>query len=265
VLALATVLVPPPFVMMHDGPRTPIGRLWSPPLWWRWQRGIEDNLAATEQLVQVADGTPRTAVIVTSFDDDRFLHLRLLQRGYRLAPPHAGVRECTDAVEYYRRGAHELRLVRTHDFYLLAAAPQTYLQALVLERALTCPALYGADRIFETTEGAFSDPTFYGPRAEELFGPEVSGAGAPGLAVYREFGNQFRLRRWLEGQPLAAEDRARMPVIRVTELTASELRALSARAHALAEAYRASAPPPGGWMDFEAYRAVFANRYSGPR
>ena len=85
-ITLVVFLAPVRRLVISDGPRVLFGRLWGVSLWTDWQAGVRRDMATVDGLVaRLPRGRP-VAVLTDGWDDDRYLHLRLVERGYRRTP-----------------------------------------------------------------------------------------------------------------------------------------------------------------------------------
>ncbi|HEY0786840.1 MAG TPA: hypothetical protein VGD62_13300 [Acidobacteriaceae bacterium] len=119
-LALVTFLAPA-FMVNKDGPRTPVGRLWSPPLWREWQASRESGLAYAGQVLRSVGPGQRVYVLSSSWQPDSAFHLRLLQDGWSMQPPPVPPAGCPQLEEVYTRGERTLVQYRAEDPYEHAA------------------------------------------------------------------------------------------------------------------------------------------------
>jgi hypothetical protein len=169
VAVAACWLMPPISVMLHEGPRTPLGRFWAMPLWLRWQSGFSKELADASRLAAAADRAPATAIVALHDNSDAFIRLRLWQRGFRPVP--AATSPDCHAVETYRSGNHRVYLIRTIDPHMIF--PNFNLsEALQLQAGLHCPAFLNAGQHFIT-----------GTRAHQLQSADSAVVQATVLAV----------------------------------------------------------------------------------
>ncbi|MGI9091325.1 MAG: ArnT family glycosyltransferase [Gemmatimonadaceae bacterium] len=144
ILAAGIALVwvaPPVYVPVRDGPRAVVGRLWSPILWFQWQRAVTATLDDVAALVDRADHVPRLVVVTTHFNADHYLRLRLWQRGYRPLRAQEAVPGCVGGFEVWRKGTHELDQVRTENPHFMFR-PHEYLEALEIQRAFQCSSIF---------------------------------------------------------------------------------------------------------------------------
>jgi hypothetical protein len=110
-------LAPILLVVDSDGPRAPYGRLWTPPLWRRWQNAVSANFDALRFLV--ASARPDSSAIITdTWDADRYLHLTLQEAGYTLTEGHSPYASCDRTAEEFTRGARRILHIRLHQPFL---------------------------------------------------------------------------------------------------------------------------------------------------
>jgi uncharacterized membrane protein YqjE len=86
----AILLVPPAIIYPADGPRALFGRIGSITSWHIWQANIRRNFALIDRVIAMAPTGQRLVVLTDYWDEDRYLHLRLLEQGFRAtAQPRA--------------------------------------------------------------------------------------------------------------------------------------------------------------------------------
>jgi hypothetical protein len=110
-------VVPVLVVVNSDGPRAPYGRLWTPPLWRRWQRAASANQTEIRSLVN----DPRTdssAIITDTWDADRYLHLALQEMGYHQLSSHLVFEACEKTAETFAKDARRILHIRLHEPFL---------------------------------------------------------------------------------------------------------------------------------------------------
>ncbi|MCW3848028.1 hypothetical protein OF829_12330 [Sphingomonas sp. LB-2] len=152
---LAILIAPPAIVYPADGPRAVIGRVTAIPLWWDWQARVRGNFALLDRLI--ADGTP---IIVTDYwDEDRYLHLRLVEQGYRAGPQ---IPACAAIGQSMSKDGRTILQLSPHQTFLPNAGA-LYTPRLA-ELALPCLRAAGAKAILVTDSG----------RAARLLHPETA-------------------------------------------------------------------------------------------
>ena len=151
VLALAALL-PPVVTVVRDGPRSPVGRLWMPVLWWQWHDAMAGSLGRVEEAARQAGRTPLTLVISTHFNDDFFWKQRLLAAGWRIRPAERVFPGCSGFSAYEKDGSL-IAHIRTERQYGQIRVAKSRLRAFMIDRGLACPALRAADRTLFTAWG----------------------------------------------------------------------------------------------------------------
>ena len=124
-----------------DGPRVFTGRVWEIPVIRQWQYGARRDVAGLDGLVVRSSRAPLTILIADGANEDRYLHLSLLDRGFRLGAPDTLPAVCRAAAEHFQRGAAHLIMVRNYQSFV------PYAGALVAERfehrSLPCIRAFG--------------------------------------------------------------------------------------------------------------------------
>ena len=110
-------LSPIMIVVPSDGPRAPYGRLWTPPLWRRWQSAVSANFDELRALVSGA-GAQSSAIITDTWDADRYLHLALQESGYRMVRRRSAYPSCERTAEEFVRGTGRILHIRLHQPFL---------------------------------------------------------------------------------------------------------------------------------------------------
>ncbi len=110
------VLFAPPYISMRDGPRTLIGRVYSPVFWRQWQGRTLTMLDQIRALTGKVQGTETMLVLTSQFEPERYLHLSLLQDGFTLAPVTLADPRCR-SIEIFRDGTRTVIDVRTENPY----------------------------------------------------------------------------------------------------------------------------------------------------
>lgn len=120
VLTLMVILVPHTPKELDDGPRALVGRIWSPPIWLRWQRAVSGNLADLRtSLASVSTpGARPIAILTDGWNPDRYTHMALQEDGYRVVPIAAGYPGCASTAELLKRGDRRILHLRMHEPFL---------------------------------------------------------------------------------------------------------------------------------------------------
>lgn len=165
----AVLCAPTTMVLQHDGPRSVLGRLWSPALWAQWQQSVVTSNARQRELARALADHRRTLLVSTHFNDEWSIRLRLFELGFVPDPAHGSVAGCS-GISVYRRAGSEVLHVRTESQYGLAPLRTAENAALQLAAALQCPRLQPLDAAYVTTWGSSAEgllPQLFG------FGPET--------------------------------------------------------------------------------------------
>lgn len=125
-----------------DGPRELTGRLAGIVRWRGWQEAVRQDFARIDRLVAATPGGRPHAIITDGWNDDRYLHLTLLERGFRRAPlPPA----CTMIAEAMRSGSRTVVQLSMRQSFL---KHWEVLQPMRFERrALPCLAAIRAEQV----------------------------------------------------------------------------------------------------------------------
>jgi hypothetical protein len=170
----ATFFIPPAVISLADGPRTLVGRLWSPVLWWRWQQGVNESMTRVDGLVAQLDRDPAPLVLTSAWNDEFYVHSRLTLAGYVSTTAAQTFPGC-DGFSVYTKGAHRILHLRLHNEFYLVPYPHTTYGALAITRAATCPALGETTNTWVSTFGSkgekWIDPDLLGFGYERFKGP----------------------------------------------------------------------------------------------
>jgi hypothetical protein len=149
------VLFAPPAVISKDGPRTIVGRAYSPVFWRQWQARTS---AAQHSLIDYVDSVhpgQHVLVVQSFYEPDRYLHLALLQKGFQILPA-SGEAGCSSIETYARQGTMVVNL-RTEDPYGIVGggAIDQELAAMQFLSSLQCLRGQPFGRITHTQWGLF--------------------------------------------------------------------------------------------------------------
>jgi hypothetical protein len=150
--ALAVMVVPPTVVTMRDGPRTLLGRFWSPVLWMEWQRSVDESMGHARELAAKMESGRQTNLISTHYNDELYLRLRLMERGFLPTRLSDGQAACK-GFSVFTKAASTVFHVRSHPHYNMAGISHPYNAALQLTSAFDCPFVRQSDRTFVSTWG----------------------------------------------------------------------------------------------------------------
>jgi hypothetical protein len=114
---IALVWLAPPLFQLDEGPRSAIGRLYSPWAWGDWQAHMEADLATIRGAI-AAPGDKVRAIVTYQWTIDRLTHQELEDAGWRLAPPVGLGPDCPVIAEIFHRGAQEIAHIRVRQLFL---------------------------------------------------------------------------------------------------------------------------------------------------
>ncbi len=153
-----TMAWPPHKLILQDGPRTLVGRLWTPAAWLQWQAAAELSMQRLHAFTNELDHAEQSMVISSHFSEEFYLRLRLIEAGYqpvatsRIFPGCAGF-------AVLQKAHHTVLHLRTEPQYGLAPIRQDDNAAMQAVRALDCPGLKHNTAIHLTTYGQrYLDP-----------------------------------------------------------------------------------------------------------
>jgi hypothetical protein len=198
--ALVVMASPPALVALSDGPRSVLGRLWSPIRWMAWQDSITESMNRTRRLVALLDDGRENTVIVTHYNDEFYLRLRLMEAGFVPRPADSRYPGC-EGFSILTHGRSTVLHVRTRAQYQVAPLSPAYSAALQITTAFRCPAVQASARKFIMTfdhDFRALPPQVYGLTADTFPGPAEIEFGDPlafksdpsarryGLVMFRE-------------------------------------------------------------------------------
>ena len=169
VFVLLVLAAPPLGVVVSDGPRELLGRLGGIGLWNNWQVGVRHDLATVEKVVTSLRPGRLTAVLTDGWDDDRYLHLELVEGGFRRStlPPACDL--IGEGMSRADRTLVQLTLLQSFVPYWPALQPQRLEQG-----ALPCLAAVRPTEIILLGRKARID-ALLSPRASgRPLGPDIS-------------------------------------------------------------------------------------------
>ena len=144
-LIAVTLVGPATGAGFADGPRVFTGRVWEIPVIRQWQDGARRDVAGLDGLVARSRRAPLTILIADGLNEDRYLHLSLLDRGFRINAPTTLPLACRAAADHYQRGAAHFVIVRNYQSFV------PYARALTAERferrSLPCIRSLGPARL----------------------------------------------------------------------------------------------------------------------
>jgi hypothetical protein len=86
VLILGWLASPAEGVALSDGPRALTGRIAGLHLWYAWQQSVRDDFGRIDAAIASGPANGSLAVLTDGWNDDRYLHLLLVEQGFRRAP-----------------------------------------------------------------------------------------------------------------------------------------------------------------------------------
>ena len=255
-LALASVIPPDTFV--RDGPHATVGRLWMPLVWFRWQASVARSLREVDRLAEAADADPQVLVISTQFNDEYFLRLRLLERGFE-ATAESGP-GCRGGFSVYAKPGHKALHIRTENQYgFVREIPNVIIRAVQIQRALQCPDAWKADHAYLAFAG--KDVRSSAPPLEPMLFSSVLPKMPPVSALSTTFGLRTILFPGAAAPETAAEalrGEWRMADIHVLPLTRQELKHIKASADQLMADF--AADNEWGPFTYEDFRSLYRAR-----
>jgi hypothetical protein len=154
-MAIGIALVmffPTTLVQMRDGPRSVLGRIWSPFLWVSWQESVTSGTVRSRKLVSLLDTGKLAVLVTTHYNDEFFLRLRLIEAGFLPSTTSNEYPGC-NGFSLFKKGASEVAHIRTAPQYRIAPITITQNAALQISSAFECPAIQRADDFYITTFG----------------------------------------------------------------------------------------------------------------
>lgn len=133
-----------------DGPRVFTGRVWNIATVRNWQARSRSDVAALDGLIQQTKRLPLTVLVADGWDEDRYLHLSLLDRGYVLRQADTLPIACRAAADHYQHGATNLVVIRNYQSFVPYAQGLTAIR--FEQRSLPCArALASSPLVFVST------------------------------------------------------------------------------------------------------------------
>lgn len=113
---LLVLLIPEP-PLVRDGPRSLVGRVAGIVNWRLWQQSVEADLQTIRQAAIPAH--PGTLALMTDqWNPDRYLHLALIEDGYRAQPQALLPVSCKRVAELFSKGDQRIVHLRIHQSFL---------------------------------------------------------------------------------------------------------------------------------------------------
>ena len=155
IVVVAWLASPVKAVVIADGPRVLSGRIAGLRLWYEWQQSVRDDFARIDGAIDSAPAAATTAILTEGWNEDRYLHLELVAKGFRRAPLAAPCSALGEAMSLNGRTVVELSIRQT--FVPIWPA----LNAQQLERyAIPCLARLRPDRVVLLASGKRLDDLF---------------------------------------------------------------------------------------------------------
>ncbi len=209
IITLVVFLAPVRRLVISDGPRVLFGRLWGVSLWTDWQAGVRRDMATVDGVVAGLPQGRTLAVLTDGWDDDRYLHLRLVERGFRRSTLPSACGVIGEQMGRGDRALVQLTLLQSFVPYWPA------LQAQRLEQgALPClAATHPGELVLLGRKGRID--ALLDPHPGKLLGPDLGitrnspivavrldakGLAALGQAYRREAAAMGGSRGWLQAQ-----------------------------------------------------------------
>ncbi|MDE1154582.1 MAG: glycosyltransferase family 39 protein [Acidobacteriaceae bacterium] len=141
-VALVAFLGPTKIALL-DGPRSPMGRIYSPLVWRQWQQSTNQGMQRMDTLIEGLGAGETLLAISTHYNPDTYFRFRLLEAGYDIVPASATGFPCpTLPLELYRKGDRTVIHVRSELPYMLPklerGLPMDYAAAYQLNLEFQC-------------------------------------------------------------------------------------------------------------------------------
>ena len=151
-LVAFAALFPPTQVVMSDGPRAFLGRLWTPVFWLRWQASVDESTRRLNKLVAALDNQQKNVLISTHFNDEFYMRLRLIEAGFVPASASDDFPGCK-GFSLLKKGKSIVAHIRTDPQYRIAPVTVQYNAALQISSALKCEGLKTFTKTYISTFG----------------------------------------------------------------------------------------------------------------
>lgn len=152
IFSLFALFSPPTLVQVFDGPRTLLGRFWSPYLWATWQDSVDTSMTRARQLTNLLEDNRRNVLITTHYNDEFFLRLRLIESGFTPLLATDQYPEC-NGFSLFKKGNSTVIHIRTEPQYNIAPISITQSAALQLATTFACTSIVPFDNVFISTFG----------------------------------------------------------------------------------------------------------------
>jgi len=149
---LVACFAPPIYVQVMDGPRSFIGRFWTPLEWIKWQESVDQSMENIQETVTSLSNGRKNILISTHWNDEFYERMQFIKNGFLPV----------STAEYFP-GCNGFSVLKKDDTYIIhiRTAPQynivpiDYLPnaGLQLSTAFSCPAIKAYDKVVLTTYG----------------------------------------------------------------------------------------------------------------
>ena len=169
-LVAAVWLGAPSCRVTSDGPRNVLGRLRGIADWRDWQEAVRGEFRTIDGVVSDVIRGPSTIVLADGWNEDRYLHLRLLEAGFAMDPRADAATACGAIGERVQRGSsrvtqlslrqsflpewRQLQPERMERFVLPCVAASPTAPVVLLARRSRVARLLDGDPAHEALEGA---------------------------------------------------------------------------------------------------------------
>lgn len=249
VFSFATAISPPTQLIMSDGPRLILGRLWSPVLWARWQASVDESSQRAQRLVETLDNQKSNVLISTHYNDEFYMRLRLIEAGFTPVATSQNYPGC-NGFSMLKKGRSTVAHIRTDPQYKIAPISIRYNAALQISSALMCNAIKTSSKTFVSTFG----------NNQRGMPSEVYGSAA--LSFTGPLTIQFNDMRSLTtpNNPALVKDYG---LFDYRELSAAEISLLSSNAESYLSSHPERDPKTGSIMTIEHYGRYYRGQ-NGP-
>ena len=217
-LAALVVMFGPAAVRMKDGPRSFLGRMYTPIIWHQWQQSVTRCMQQLDTFIASVQPGETVVAVSSHFNADHYLRLRLLQQGFSIMPLTTAPWECPGMNEVFRKGDRTIIHLRSEVAYHLTEErehiPAGYIQAYQIAEEMKClhTTPYGRAVLLNWQDL----PAFFTPAlnpAPELQPPwEISYPQKPVPSVWKAIYGEFNLQPETPAQMQALEQSARAEV-----------------------------------------------------
>jgi hypothetical protein len=163
VLAVIIFISPPTALLMMDGPRAILGRVWSPVQWLHWQDSVNLSLDRTQAVVSSLDNNQVNMLVSTHWNDEFYSRLKLIEAGFT---PHlaSSLYAGCKGFSVFTKGNSVVIHIRTNTQYFMAPLNVKENAALQLTTAFKCHSIQPFKVIVSAVgqDGGRVSPEIYG-------------------------------------------------------------------------------------------------------